>query len=71
MSESWNLNEEQVAAGGYDVVAYFERNEAVRGNRAHQVGHDGATFWFSSEQHADMFRETPVNRPGFSREPVM
>ncbi len=59
MTMKWNLDHEGTAVGGFDVVAYHERNQAVRGSRAHQVRHGSATFWFSSDEHMRMFRESP------------
>lgn len=59
MRTTWSVNEEGVALGGYDVVAYLETNEPTRGRADHAVEHEGATFWFASAEHARLFRQSP------------
>lgn len=49
----------EVAAGGYDVVAYFTRAEAVRGSRAHQARWNGALWFFTSAEARDAFVASP------------
>lgn len=48
-----------VAAGGYDVVAYFTRQEAVEGASEHAHQWRGAEWHFASEAHLQRFREDP------------
>jgi YHS domain-containing protein len=50
-----------VAIKGYDPVAYFTEQRAVRGNA--NISHKwlGAEWKFSSEKHKKMFAENPVN----------
>lgn len=55
-----NVDRDGVAIEGYDPVAYFTRNEAVRGNSDIAAIHDGATYYFASEQHRLMFLEDPA-----------
>lgn len=55
----WSANEDGVVLGGYDVVAYLEQSEAVRGSAQHSVEHDGVSFWFSSPAHAQLFADSP------------
>lgn len=55
------VNENNVALGGYDVVNYFTEYVARKGNAAHAVTHDGVTYYFTSAEHANMFKETPDN----------
>jgi len=50
---------ENVAIGGYDAVAYFVQNKAVRGSKKNEVTHDGAAFWFSSDENKNLFTENP------------
>jgi len=52
-------NEDNVAINGYDVVAYFTQAEGVRGNSKHTAKHDGADFWFATEQHKNLFVSNP------------
>ncbi len=53
-------NDQNIAVGGYDVVAYFNDYESVRGNSEHAVELDGATYYFSSVENATIFRKSPT-----------
>lgn len=44
---------------GYDAVAYFTDNDAVKGDPAIQAEHLGATWRFANEQHRSMFLAAP------------
>lgn len=44
---------------GHDPVAYFTRNDAVRGDPAITVEHDGVVFRFASEEHKAQFQQAP------------
>ena len=50
----------KVAILGYDTVAYFTEQRAVKGNK--HIVHNwlGAEWHFSSEQHRQMFVENPI-----------
>ena len=52
-----NLNKEQVAVEGYDVVAYFTENKAIKGNPTYQVKDYGATYYFSSQKNKESFEK--------------
>ncbi|MFQ5583592.1 MAG: YHS domain-containing (seleno)protein [Calditrichia bacterium] len=54
-----NVNDNGVAISGYDVVAYFTLNEAVRGNQKHEADYQGVKYWFASEEHKNMFLKEP------------
>jgi len=49
-----------VAIKGYDAVAYFTENLAVKGNE--DISHSwlGAVWVFSNEKHKQLFSENPV-----------
>lgn len=47
------------AIGGYDAVAYFTENKAVKGNTEHPVQWKNVTWLFSTKEHADMFKANP------------
>ena len=47
------------AIGGYDCVAYFEQGAPVAGSAGHSVHHGGATWLFSSDEHARAFQGSP------------
>ena len=51
---------EGLAAGGYDVAAYFLRGEAVRGSAAHQLNYKGVTWQFSSADNLARFQADPA-----------
>jgi YHS domain-containing protein len=44
---------------GYDAVAYFTQNDAVRGNPAISLEHQGVTWRFTSEANKVMFSQAP------------
>lgn len=48
-----------VAAGGYDVVAYFTDQKAVKGSEAFSAKHGGAEYHFASAEHRDRFAANP------------
>lgn len=55
-----NVDGGGVAIHGYDPVAYFVSATAVKGEAAHAVTHDGATYHFASAANADTFRADPA-----------
>jgi YHS domain-containing protein len=44
---------------GYDAVAYFTQNAAVRGDPNIKVDHLGVTYRFASEAHKEEFQKNP------------
>ena len=48
-----------VAIQGYDPVAYFTDNVAVKGSDAITINHEGATYQFASEAHKQAFVSNP------------
>ena len=48
-----------VAAGGYDVVAYFTEGRPVRGAAAHRILHQGAEYRFATAENLARFRANP------------
>ena len=49
-----------VAIKGYDTVAYFTQGEAVKGSETHSLKWLGAVWHFSSAEHRDLFKSSPV-----------
>lgn len=45
-----------IAINGYDPVAYFTQNKAVKGKKDQAVYHQGATYYFSSAANKDAFK---------------
>ena len=47
------------AVGGFDTVAYFTQNKAVKGSGAHTHIHDGQVYLFSSKENKAKFIKKP------------
>lgn len=60
MAGGWNVNKKGVVLDGHDVVAYQTQDKAVKGSAKYSAKYDGATFYFSSQENADMFKKEPV-----------
>jgi YHS domain-containing protein len=56
--KEFNL-ENGVAVKGYDAVAYFTQNKAVKGKTAFAVIHQGITYLFSSASNKEEFKKNP------------
>jgi YHS domain-containing protein len=54
----YNL-ENGLAIQGYDPVAYFSLNKAVKGEKKFSVKHNGVTYYFSSEKNKEVFTVNP------------
>jgi YHS domain-containing protein len=54
-----NLNDKGVIIEGYDPVAYFTENKPVKGTEQFKAEFEGATYWFASAEHADLFKKDP------------
>ena len=55
---TFNL-ENGVVVDGYDPVAYFTQNKAVKGNKSQAVYQEGVTYYFSSEANKGLFKANP------------
>src|SRR4051794_34668647 len=54
-----NIDPAGVTLQGYDAVAYFTENKAVMGDSKYEARYNGATYWFASQEHANMFKDHP------------
>ncbi|MFM9945163.1 MAG: YHS domain-containing (seleno)protein [Bacteroidia bacterium] len=52
--------ENSPAINGFDPVAYFKQNKAVKGNKSFAVSHSGVTYYFSSKTNKDLFLKNPA-----------
>ena len=52
-----NTDKEGLIMEGYDPISYFTDKKPVKGNSQFTVRYNGATFQFSSQEHADMFKD--------------
>ncbi len=50
---------ERAAIRGYDPVAYFTDNRPVKGKAEISLEHQGATWFFASEENRQMFQQNP------------
>ncbi len=50
-----------LAAGGYDVVAYFKAGRPVVGSGQFSTEFKGATWRFSSKENLDAFKASPMS----------
>ncbi|MDH5649982.1 MAG: hypothetical protein OEY67_10045, partial [Gammaproteobacteria bacterium] len=50
----------KIALSGYDVVSYFTKNRAEKGDPKYTHDHKGATYQFSSDEQKKLF----INDPG-------
>lgn len=51
--------ESGIAIRGFDTVAYFTVGKPVKGNENYSVEWSDATWLFSSQEHADLFKNDP------------
>lgn len=54
-----NTDPSGVTLQGYDAVGYFTDNKAEKGDPKYSARYNGATYWFVSEAHANMFKDHP------------
>lgn len=47
------------AAGGYDVVSYFDEQKARKGNKKYRIEYDGVYWQFSSQRNLEKFQADP------------
>jgi YHS domain-containing protein len=55
-----NVDKNGVILKGYDVVAYFTENRAVKGNPQYAITYQGAKYYFSSPADRALFAKTPA-----------
>jgi len=53
-----NLDPNGIILQGHDAVAYFTQNKAVKGDPQFSARYNGATYWFSSEANANLFKDS-------------
>ena len=55
----FNLTGDGIAIKGYDPVAYFTKDEAIKGKKELAVFHQGVTYYFSSVENKEAFKKNP------------
>lgn len=58
-ASSINISENDVAIHGYDPVAYFTKNKAVKGSNKYTASFNGAIYYFSNKEHRQLFKKSP------------
>lgn len=58
--KEYNL-ENKVAIQGYDSVAYFTQNKAVKGKSSITATNEGVIYYFSSQANAAAFEKAPAS----------
>jgi YHS domain-containing protein len=48
-----------IAIDGYDPVAYFKSNKAIKGSKSISVYHQGVVYYFSSVENKETFKKNP------------
>ena len=48
-----------VAVSGYDTVAYFTEGKPVKGDKAHKVEYQGASWYFKNAENRALFLSEP------------
>ncbi len=56
-TKEFNLDKNKVAIEGYDPVAYFTQNKAVKGKKALAVFTNGVLYYFSSSENKELFKK--------------
>ncbi len=56
----WYPYSSKLGADGYDVVAYFTEDSAVKGSKKHAADHGGVKWLFSSKENRDAFKADPA-----------
>jgi YHS domain-containing protein len=51
----FNIDKNSVGASGYDVVAYFSQNKAVKGDKQFAVSAEGVLYYFSNQTNKELF----------------
>jgi len=57
--KNYNL-EDGLGISGYDPVAYFTQNKAVKGSKNNAVVYDGVTYYFATAEDKEEFKKNPA-----------
>src|SRR5690349_18893041 len=55
-----NVDSDGIAIKGYDPVAYFTDDKAVKGDSKFQSSYDGAIYYFVGAEHKSAFDANPA-----------
>ena len=54
-----NVANDRVAIQGYDPIAYFKSNKAIKGNKSIKLEHKNALYYFLNEENKATFMAMP------------
>lgn len=54
-----NLDKSNKAIQGYDLVAYFTENKAIKGSKEFALNHGGVVYWFKNLENKNTFKQDP------------
>ena len=54
-----NVNRSGVVLDGYDVVAYFTKNRAIKGQSKYTFKYKSGNFYFINKENLDTFKKEP------------
>lgn len=60
IKKHYNISKQSLAIEGYDPVAYFTNNKAIKGNKEMTVTYQGITYFFSSSSNKELFKTNPT-----------
>ncbi|MBV7315178.1 YHS domain-containing (seleno)protein [Shewanella sp. NIFS-20-20] len=58
--DTWYVDDQGLGASGYDLVSYQTEHKAVAGTDEFVVIYGGVQWQFSSAEHAELFRQQPL-----------
>ncbi|SRR5579871_124107 len=59
MAKQCNIHKDGIAINGYDPVAYFSANKAIKGKKEIQCLFNGLTYQFANPQNRETFKSNP------------
>lgn len=58
--KQFNVEKSGLAIEGYDPVAYFTQNKAIKGNKDFAYSYQNIVYYFASAQNRDAFKANPA-----------
>lgn len=56
-----NIESNKLAINGYDPVAYFSMNKAVKGKPQFKLAYAGVMYQFSTKENLELFKKEPTH----------
>lgn len=56
----FNLSKSSLAIDGYDPVAYFTDQKAIKGKKEYAANHQGAVYYFANAGNKEKFIQSPA-----------